>query len=153
MHNQGRIGITILPGRKDKKRSLQEDISAILEQKITHVLCLATYDELVLYGVPELKQAYETAGLVTHFFPIMDQRAASVELTEQLLNWLQQALQQNANILIHCVGGLGRSGMISAAYLKRIQNMSSDAAIAAVRDTRSIRAIETKEQLRFIQDF
>ena len=54
---------------------------------------------------------------------------------------------------MHCVGGLGRSGMVAACYLKRAAGLDGRAAIEAVRDARSNRAIETVEQEGFVEGY
>ena len=57
---------------------------------------------------------------------------------------LRSRLDAGANILIHCRGGLGRSGMIAARLLAE-SGVDAEEAIARVRAVRP-RAIETWEQ-------
>ncbi|MCC5815852.1 MAG: isochorismatase family protein, partial [Leptospira sp.] len=45
MPNKGKIGMTILPGRKDRNRELKEDIRAIQEAKIHKIYSLITESE------------------------------------------------------------------------------------------------------------
>ena len=59
------------------------------------------------------------------------------------------ALQKEEKVLLHCVGGLGRSGLVAASYLK-YKGLKSDEAIAAVRKTRGPRAVESKIQEEFV---
>lgn len=54
-------------------------------------------------------------------------------------------------IMVHCVGGLGRSGMAAASFLK-FKGLSSDKAIEVVRKTRGPRAVESKIQEEFVQN-
>jgi protein-tyrosine phosphatase len=61
-------------------------------------------------------------------------------------------LNSGDRVLVHCVGGLGRSGMAAAAYL-RTRGAAVDEAIEAVRAARSQRALETAVQEEFIQEF
>ena len=104
--SSGRIGLTILPGRRDRRRNMDEDLRAIRENKIDHVLCLITEDEFRYYGVPELKQAYEDSGLQARYLPIMDGRAPAADALHGVLDWMDTRLKEGENILIHCVGGL-----------------------------------------------
>jgi protein-tyrosine phosphatase len=54
--------------------------------------------------------------------------------------------------MIHCVGGLGRSGAVAAGYLK-YRGLSTDEAVAEVRRARSPEAIESEEQMNFVRTY
>jgi protein-tyrosine phosphatase len=148
----GRLGITILPGRKDHARDLASDIAALREQGVTHVVVLLPPEELADYGVPDLLRTYADAGFTVYHLPICDQGTCSLDEMRQLVGWLTHNLQNGAAILVHCVGGLGRSGMAVASYL-RSRGLSAEAATQAVRDARSPRAIESAAQEEFVRRF
>ena len=113
----GRLGLTILPGRKDYSRALSDDLAVMNAQGVTHVVPLMTHDELHAYGVDDLLDAYQQAGFVVRHQPILDQSVCSLVDMQQLVHWLTEHLTQGAHIMIHCVGGLGRSGLVAACYL------------------------------------
>jgi len=69
------------------------------------------------------------------------------------LNWMHEILSKKQNVLIHCVGGLGRSGTVAACYLIKYYGLSAKDAVARVRKYRSLRAVESIEQERFIEEF
>ncbi|HEY9841112.1 MAG TPA: dual specificity protein phosphatase family protein, partial [Candidatus Obscuribacterales bacterium] len=148
----GRLGMTILPGRRDRQRSLDRDIETLKNQGVTHVVCLATAQELEDYGVPRLLQAYHDHGLIVSHLPIMDQRTVPEEELHQLLDWIQAALDHKGNVLLHCVGGLGRSGTVAACYLRR-KGLPPDYALAEVRAIRSPRAVESAVQEELVRHF
>ncbi len=148
----GQLGLTILPGRKDFSRSLADDLTAMTEQGVTHVVSLITEDELSVYGVDELLNAYKKAGFIVRHVPILDQSVCSQTEMRELVQWLTQNATKGANIMIHCVGGLGRSGLAAASYL-RTKGLDAEAAIAEVRRARSPRAIESTIQEAFIRGF
>lgn len=150
--SQKQIGLTILPGRGDRKRNLKEDLMAIREAGITDIVCLATPSELKNYGVPDLLKEYQNFGFDIEAFQIRDGKAPLTKDLKKLLNQIQSKLAHNRKILIHCVGGLGRSGLVAACFLKNI-GYSSEEAIATVRKQRSQRAIETKVQESFVRRF
>lgn len=147
-----RIGLTILPGRKDRERNLHDDLRTILDEKITHVLCLLTENEFAEYGVKELKQEYDSSGLKVFYFPILDQAAPSAEQTKPVLNWMDRALTEGGKLLVHCVGGLGRSGTLAAAYAIWKGGLDYGEAVSIVRESRSERAIESRIQEEFLAD-
>ena len=148
----GRIGLTILPGRKDWGRNLASDLQSLKEDGVHRVICLVPGEELRRYGVGDLLPAMRKAGLEAFHLPIVDQKACSRHDMESALTWIDDAVDQGKGVLIHCVGGLGRSGMVAAAYL-RVRGANADQAIETVRKARSQRALETAAQEEFIRHF
>lgn len=148
----GKLGITILPGRRDYHRDLGADLDAIRNAKISHVVCLLADPEFAEYGVEDLLKRYRDAGLEARHLPIVDQSVPSKAEMLELVGWLDRTLRGGANVLVHCVGGLGRSGMVAACLLKS-RGCETARAIAEVRRARSVRAIETREQEDFIAAF
>jgi|JI9StandDraft_1071089.scaffolds.fasta_scaffold00269_36 protein-tyrosine phosphatase/nicotinamidase-related amidase len=150
---EGKMGLTILPGRKDRARSITTDLKVIKSNDIKAVVSLITELEYEEYGVQRLKSAYADAGLATCYFPIIDQGIPDYATMDKNLNWMHEILSKNQNVLIHCVGGLGRSGTVAACYLVKYYGLSAKEAIARVRKYRSLRAVESIEQERFIEEF
>jgi protein-tyrosine phosphatase len=148
----GRLGLTLLPGRRDYGRSLDEDLAVLQELGVGHVLCLATTEELHRCGVGDLLERYREAGFGAHHVPILDQRVSSAALMRELVAELRQLTEEGENVLVHCVGGLGRSGLVAGCYL-RAAGLDGQAAIDAVRRARSPRAIESTEQEDFVRAF
>lgn len=147
----GSIGMTILPGRRDRDRSLEEDLAVIQEEGVKAVLCLITENEFSQYGVPDLKTAYASAGFDAQYLPIADQTTPALEPMQNTLQWLDEHLQQGQKVLVHCAGGLGRSGLMAAAYLIVKRGLNANAAIDMVREVRGVRAIETRRQEEFLR--
>ncbi|TGN01321.1 dual specificity protein phosphatase family protein [Leptospira yasudae] len=148
-----RIGLTILPGRKDRDRNLENDIATIQKEGITHVLCLLTENEFLEYGVKDLRTEYQAHGLNVYHCPVLDQMAPLIDQAIPTLQWMDQALSQNGKLLIHCVGGLGRSGTLAAAYTIWKEKLGAEEAISLVRESRSARAIESGIQEEFLSNF
>jgi len=148
----GKLGITILPGRKDFSRSLEDDIARLKADGVSHILSLVTDDDLSAYGVEELFDVYRQAGFTVLRLPILDQGVCTYEEMVNAAKWLDQNLSADAKILVHCVGGLGRSGLVVASYLTH-KGMQADEAIRAVRAVRSQRALETIGQEDFVRGF
>ncbi len=149
---KGKLGMSLLPGRKDYSRSLAEDIASLKEQGVSHVLTLLSHDEFARYGVEDLLKSFKDHGLVTRHLPIKDQSVCSEEAMEEVVAWLNAALEDGAGILVHCVGGLGRSGLVAASYLVR-KGFKPEDAISTVRKARSPRALESHQQEAFIEKF
>ncbi len=146
------LGLTILPGRRDYGRDLVGDIASLKAAGATHVLTLVTPDELAARGVELLADAVRGAGLQHCQEPLLDQRALTIEQMDRVADWLDAALANNGKVVVHCVAGLGRSGMVAASYLTRA-GMTSRDAIELVRARRSPRAIETAVQEDFVHRY
>jgi protein-tyrosine phosphatase len=109
-------------------------ITFMQSQQIRRVVCLlpqrqlAGYDQLLdiyqhIFGIPNVCWA-----------PIHDFRLADpVTLTHIILPFLAQADQQHERVVVHCSGGVGRTGHVLAAWLVSFRGLSNKDAIAAVR--------------------
>lgn len=142
---EGRLGLTIVPGRRDYGRSLQADLDSIENAGITAVICLLATDEFERYGVIGLLDRYAERGLDVLHLPTRDQTPPSESAIDQAVMWIGERLQRGGSVLVHCVGGLGRAGTIAGCWLSSRQ-LPPKVAIRVVREFRSPRAIETKEQ-------
>ncbi len=150
---EGSIGLTILPGRKDRGRDLAKDIAAIKSAGITSVVTLLSNAEFAEYGVPNLLDEYRAAGLEVMHRAVKDQGVPTPEQAEQVLEFLGKKAAAGKKVLIHCVGGLGRTGLIAALYLRRYAGLDAAEAMRRVRAARSPRAIENTDQEAFLANF
>jgi ADP-ribosyl-[dinitrogen reductase] hydrolase len=154
----GLIGMTFCPGKHQEsaesgtwKRDLDLDMDAIKQWGATDVVTLMEYDELERYGVSELRAAVIDRGMQWYHLPIVDgdaPRAPFEKAWEGAGADLRKRLKDGGRILLHCRGGLGRTGTIAARLLVEL-GMTPDAAIHDVRQARS-GAIENDEQLEHV---
>jgi len=148
----GRIGMTLLPGRRDYRRNLGRDLASLRDEGANRILCLVPFEELEQYGVGDLLSAYRDQGLDVHHLPTVDQKVCSVEDMTRALRWVDEGIEGGESVVVHCVGGLGRSGMAVASYLK-MRGATAEEALAEVRRARSPRAVETLGQEEFVRTF
>jgi ADP-ribosylglycohydrolase/protein-tyrosine phosphatase len=147
----GLIGITICPGRRQPhgagQRDLEADLARIQEWGALAVVTLMTDDELRRHGVPALGRAVEHLGLEWHHLPIDDADVPGAAFERR---WtysglrLRRHLLAGGKVLLHCLGGLGRSGTVAARLLVEL-GTPPEAAMRAVRIARAD-AIETPAQ-------
>ncbi|MDX1959549.1 MAG: isochorismatase family protein [Leptospiraceae bacterium] len=149
----GKLALTILPGRKDRDRNLEEDLDQIQKKEIQNILILVTEHELEEYGVSNLKAEYAKRNLEFKHLPLLDQGVPTKEALNPILDWILEKTKAKQNVLIHCVGGLGRSGTVAACFLKKFYGYDSSESIQIVRKSRSKRAVESVEQEEFIFNF
>jgi cyclin-dependent kinase inhibitor 3 len=61
-------------------------------------------------------------------------------------------LEAGKNVVAHCRGGLGRTGMVVACVLVALDEHTSDEAIGVVRKARS-GTVQTEEQANFVRQY
>ena len=103
-------------------------------------------------GVPELFDAYGSHGIDCRRMPILDQAVSSVDEMTNSAKWLGGQLQAGESVMVHCVGGRGRAGLVTASYLKST-GIDPEAAIKEVRRVRGPRALESAVQEEFVREF
>lgn len=141
----GLIGMTFCPGKKQPyaamgawDRDLDLDLACVREWGAVAVVTLMEEHELAEYQVEHLGAAVEAFGMEWHHLPIIDVDVPR-EPFEAL--WvcsgprLREHLADGRRILLHCRGGLGRTGMIAVRLLTAC-GMPARAAVTAVREAR-----------------
>lgn len=157
----GVIGLTFCPGKKqrgalsgDWDRDLSADLEAIKSSGTRALVTLMETDELTEVHVPltELSEKTASLGLEWHHLSIRDVDVPD-ERFEDLWTYsgvrLRNLLVKGEKIVIHCLGGLGRTGTIAARLLVEL-GTSPDAAIRAVRAART-GSIETRKQEEYVK--
>ena len=157
----GAIGMTHCLGRctrdaagRDWQRRLDDDVLAVRDAGYATVVTLLADDELARHGVPGLRASVQAAGLRSLQLPIADYGvpdAAVLQDWNAALPGLVAQLQQPGQVLVHCAGGFGRTGMVVAMLLKALGEESEEA-MARVRSVRP-GTVETAEQEAFVRAF
>ena len=156
--NRGQIGMTICPGKKDRgysgkawDRDLATDLDAISEWGANVVVTLMEEFELRMLGIPSLPSLLEERGIEWHHLPIRDVDIPDNHFEER---WresgqrIKSVLSGGGKVLLHCRGGIGRTGTIAAKLLVEFGFKPSDA-VNLVRRTRP-GTIETVAQEQYV---
>jgi ADP-ribosyl-[dinitrogen reductase] hydrolase len=149
---RGEIGFSPCPGTTHTvetsiRCSLAADLDSISAWGAVAVVTLVTEQELQGLGVATLGSDAARRGLAWFHLPIDDfstPDAAFEQRWPEVSSALHGHLRQRHRVLLHCRGGLGRSGMIAARLLVEC-GLSPTTAIEAVRAARP-GAIETEAQ-------
>jgi len=91
------------------------------------------------------------AGLMVFHVPIEDMEAPTQDQLEKCLNAIDKAHEQGLGVAVHCGAGLGRTGVVLAAYLVN-KGQTAQNAMARVRRLRP-GSIETDEQADAVVEF
>jgi protein-tyrosine phosphatase len=151
---RGALGLTFAPGKKDPTswpspwvRGLSADLDAIVAWGAGTLVTLIEAHEFDLLGIPTLSAEVCRRGINWLHLPIRDVDVPDLAFER---SWpahsaeLRRRLRAGDNVLVHCRGGLGRAGMITARLLVE-EGVNATKAIQAVRDVRP-GAIETLAQ-------
>ena len=84
--------------------------------------------------------------------PVPDFQAPTVEQLADCVNAIEAINKKNKAAVVHCQGGMGRTGTILAAWLVANKKLPVDEAITQIRALRP-RSVETDEQVESIRKF
>jgi protein-tyrosine phosphatase len=153
----GRIGMTFAPGKQQRHalsgawaRDLARDLAELRDTHGADVLVsLVEAHELTKLGIERLADACVEAGIALDRFPIRD---ASVPTDgagfDALVARTLAHARAGRTVVIHCMGGLGRTGLLAACCLRAL-GVEARRALAVVRAARP-GAVETEAQERFV---
>lgn len=154
------VGLTLAPGVRDKssyghfwRRDLDADLAALHAKGATALACLLEDHELAQYEIEALVPKAEAAGLRVLRLPIVDTRVpTSLDAVEPLLDEIEAIVAAGGRVVIHCRGGLGRTGTIAGCYLAR-RGYGYNEAFAMLLRVRGPRCPENPAQRGFIQRY
>ena len=158
----GAIGVTICPGKKAPStfggswdRDLTQDLELIQSSFTPEtIITLMPSYELAEACVPGLGERISELGIQWRHMPIEDMEAPGGEfevIWKEAVPEIIEGIQTGANVLIHCRGGLGRSGTVAAITLIEM-GMSPEQATKVVREARP-GAIETNDQETYVRRY
>jgi ADP-ribosylglycohydrolase/protein-tyrosine phosphatase len=143
----GAIGITFCPGKVQKdalsgswKRDLRADLEIIRAWGASTWVNLLTTEEMDQLGVRDLRDTLEATGSRIRYchLPIEDAGVPDANFEKQWESagrYIREDILQGGKVLIHCKGGLGRSGTIAARLLVEV-SVKPEEAIRKVRQAR-----------------
>ncbi|NJK37430.1 MAG: protein phosphatase [Oscillatoriales cyanobacterium RM2_1_1] len=159
VRTRGKLGMTCAPGKKHQgmhflwDRDLSQDLDRLqCHYRVNWLISLLEDLELEAVQIPGLFSEAHHRGIQTRRFPIPDmQIPLSMVDVVRLVQDMLVLLEQGNRVVVHCMGGLGRTGVITACCLIALGYLPEQA-MALVRQTRQY-TIETRPQENFIVEF
>jgi protein-tyrosine phosphatase len=145
---KGCLAIMAHPASAGNAAATIAEIAALNFHQVVSLLEPAEADALGLAREAELVTA-QSMNYVSFAIPDMNQPACSEDFA-QLAQRLFSEIEAGTNTLIHCRGGIGRSGLLAAAVLL-IGGRSIQAAFAQVSRIRRMPVPETPQQAAWLQ--
>ncbi len=145
LEGRGRIGICHLPGRY---APLNEDIAKITAWNPQYVLTMTEQEEMDALGCSRLGELIQEAGIKWLHLPVPDYgglEGNNLDRWPAVSGSVHACLDAGGAIVVHCRGGVGRSGMIALRLLVE-RGEEPDLALQRLRSVRP-GAVETKAQL------
>jgi protein-tyrosine phosphatase len=158
----GRLGMTFAPGMKTRgmrgrwDRDLRTDLRVLSKEYGADVLVSVIEEhEYHGYKIPELFEQDVVEGIEVLRFPIEDMnvpKEAEAEEYEGLIRKIVSRMREGKNVVVHCRGGLGRTGTVASCVLVALGYHSADEAIDTVRAARK-GTVQTRDQEEFVRRF
>jgi predicted protein tyrosine phosphatase len=155
----GRLGLTIAPGKwrpgldPGSDTILRDDLLRLRDAYGARLLVTLLEEfEMTRLAIPELLPTARKLGLATLWFPVPDVTApADLDATVVVVDRIVASLSAGETVVVHCRGGLGRSGTIAACCLVARGRGPAE----AIRSVREVRpgAVEAREQEAFVKRF
>ncbi len=153
----GEIGMTRCPGQKEttnlpgeRDHDLESDLAVIADWGATALLSLIEPHEFETLGVTHMNHVL-SAGIAHYVLPIVDGAIPSGTWERAWANigpQVRERLALGERVVIHCRGGLGRTGMVAARLLVEF----GEVPVMAIRRVRAARAgaIENRRQEEYV---
>lgn len=150
----GLIGLTFCPGKVDPnalygawRRDLDTDLDAIASWGAGTVVTLVEDHELEYLQVTGMGGGVRARGMQWIHFPMVDTEAPGGTFDVRWQTFgaeVVSELKQGGNVVLHCRGGLGRTGTIAVLLLREFGHPVDD----AIELVRSVR----KNTIEYVQE-
>ena len=130
------------------------DLEEWLERGIRAIVILVEPHEVGFYwgSFKYYLSVLDSMGFEYYHSPIRDFHAPTLEQCLEIVSWIDREINKDKPVLIHCRGGIGRSGTIAVCYLIYKYCLNPGEAYSEVRKVHPNISL-TIDQEMFIRDF
>lgn len=158
----GYLGMTLCPGKKvwstfgfTWDRDLEDDIRHLQADEAHGILTIMEQHEFERCKVPDLGARLKQSGFEWWYLSVPDGGVMSQDKYSQwdtLRRELVGFVKSGKNLVVHCRGGLGRTGTFASVLLMDLLGVPPDQAIKRVRKCRP-GTIENSNQEEFVLNY
>ncbi|MDF1726188.1 MAG: hypothetical protein P1U53_00430 [Sulfitobacter sp.] len=130
-------------------RPASQDFAALRAEGATRILSLLEPAEATDLGLQDEAALCAANSLAFTHYPIPDYGLPDPDTFDALVERLFAGLEGGENLVLHCRGGIGRSGLVAAALLIRT-GVAAEQAMRQVSAARGCDTPETPQQRAFI---
>jgi protein-tyrosine phosphatase len=143
---QGRLAIMPRPRGAEW---LHAELLSLKNRGVTDIVSMLTPLEEKDLGLLAEAETCAKLGITFHRHPIKDRGVPVEPAFDAFISSLLPILARGGFIAAHCRGGIGRSGVLSAALLNRL-SVPAEEAILQISNARGFEIPDTDEQYEFI---
>ncbi len=146
----GRIGV--MP-RPSGGRGLEDDLLDLRRQEVDTLVSLLEPSEIERYELEREGELCAAMGIDFLLFPIPDHTAPKdLRSTALLVEGLAERYRRSRRVIVHCLGGVGRSPTIAGAVLLEMGVPVADL-VRRMSEARGYPVPEMPEQLEWLQRY
>lgn len=143
---KGLLGMTPKPNGGS---ALAKEIQTLKGQKVDCLICLIETSEMKELELLEEENLCKKAGIEFIHFPIKDFHLPEEKTYFSLLEKIDERLQKNQKIVIHCRAGIGRTGTVAAGVLLK-NKIHSEGVFEYLSEIRTCKVPDTNEQRNWV---
>ena len=117
---EGQSALVLTPCPGTKETGLSSSLEQLKAQGVQAVVTALEFDEMAKAGVSELPEQTKELGMTWFHLPIADDCAPGEDFAlewKQISPELHKIVNQGGKLVLHCMGGSGRTGMLAAHLL------------------------------------
>ncbi|MBZ0254288.1 MAG: dual specificity protein phosphatase family protein, partial [Candidatus Methylomirabilis sp.] len=126
------LAVMAMPGRFNP---VEDDLALLAALGVTALVNLS--------GGPA---DYPAAGLSVHDLPVVPMAAPSLDQMRAFCRIVDDRRAKGERVAVHCVEGIGRAGVMGAAYMIHAGGMTAADALALLRRTRRVGQTPAQER-------
>ena len=132
-------------------RDFTTDFQEIKKLNISHIFCLLEDHEFNKNGLGNYPTIVKENGLTISHYSIIDQNIPSLELMHEMVLNLHDCINQEKNVLIHCMGGVGRTGTLASCFLVYCNYNPQEAILITQKQRKG--TIKRESQQHFVTEY